>query len=230
LEEHCSQDALKEENMEYFKKLFVVAGVMAREGFSERKKQSISFSTLLLLVCLAWPTLGRSEGRVIDVAHSTLTVYVYKTGFLSPLAHNHEIEAPIEWGEVKDTGSSSVELRVRANTLRVSDAEVSDDTRAKIQETMRSAQVLDVDHFPEIHFQSAQVEARGPDHWIVHGNLDLHGQTHPVSVDVALKDGLYRGTATLKQTQFGITPVRLAGGTVKVKDEIKVDFSIALVK
>jgi hypothetical protein len=51
-----------------------------------------------------------------------------------------------------------------------------------------------------------------------------------VSVDVALKDGLYRGTATLKQTQFGITPVRLAGGTVKVKDEIKVDFSIALVK
>ena len=95
---------------------------------------------------------------------------------------------------------------------------------------MRSAQVLDVDHYPRIHFQSAQVEARGTDHWIVHGNLDLHGQRHPVSVDVALKDGLYRGTATLKQTQFGITPVRLAGGTVKVKDEIKVDFSIALVK
>jgi hypothetical protein len=91
--------------------------------------KSIAFSTLLLLVCLAWPTLGRSEGRVIDVARSTLTVYVYKTGFLSPLAHNHKIEAPIEWGEVKDTGSSSVELRV--STIRVIDAEVSDDTRAK---------------------------------------------------------------------------------------------------
>ena len=39
LDEHCSQDALKEENMEYFKKLFVVAGVMAREGYSERMEK-----------------------------------------------------------------------------------------------------------------------------------------------------------------------------------------------
>jgi len=32
----------------------------------------------------------------------------------------------------------------------------------------------------------------------------------------------------LKQTEFGITPVKVAGGTVKVKDEVKVAFSIAL--
>jgi polyisoprenoid-binding protein YceI len=64
----------------------------------------------------------------------------------------------------------------------------------------------------------------------VHGTLDLHGESHPVTVDVALKDGVYRGTATLKQTGFGIAPVSVAGGTVKVKDEVKVEFAIALVK
>ena len=53
---------------------------------------------------------------------------------------------------------------------------------------------------------------------------------HPISFEVALKDGLYQGTAVLKQTGFGITPVKIAGGTVKVKDEVKVAFSIALLK
>jgi len=41
---------------------------------------------------------------------------------------------------------------------------------------------------------------------------------------------LYQGAAVLKQTGFGITPVKVAGGTVKVKDEVKVAFSIAQLK
>jgi hypothetical protein len=39
---------------------------------------------------------------------------------------------------------------------------------------------------------------------------------------------LYQGTAVLKQTGFGIAPETVAGGTVKVKGEVKVAFSIAL--
>jgi polyisoprenoid-binding protein YceI len=114
--------------------------------------------------------------------------------------------------------------------MRVLDPEASQDTRAQIQKTMQGPQVLDASHFPEIHFQSTTVEPKGADHWVVQGKLDLHGQTHPVTVDVTLKDGFYRGSVTLKQTGFGITPVSIAGGTVKVKDEVKVQFQIALVK
>jgi polyisoprenoid-binding protein YceI len=191
-------------------------------------KRIFVFSGVLLLVSLAWAPLGRSQGQKIDTTHSTLTVYVYKTGVLSTFGHNHEIEAPIELGEVRSSGDSGVELRVSASKLRVMDAGVSDSTRATIQETMQSAQVLDVNRFPEIGFHSTAVEASGAGHWIVRGNLELHGQTRPISVDVSLKDGVYRGTAMLKQTQFGIAPVSAAGGTVKVKDEIKVEFSIAL--
>jgi hypothetical protein len=32
----------------------------------------------------------------------------------------------------------------------------------------------------------------------------------------------------VKQTDFGIVPISIAGGTVKVKDEIKVDFDIVV--
>jgi polyisoprenoid-binding protein YceI len=159
-----------------------------------------------------------------------MTVRVYKSGFLSAFGHNHEIQAPIQSGQVKESGSPSVELRVDARKLRVLDPEASDSTRAQIQETMLGTQVLDADHFPEIRFQSAGAEPKGPDHWIVRGNLRLHGKDHPIAVEVTLKDEHYRGSASLRQTDFGITPVTVAGGTVKVKDEVKIEFQIALVR
>jgi polyisoprenoid-binding protein YceI len=202
--------------------------LVAPYGSNKRMKKSTVFIIFALLLCMMRPAFGGSEGRAIDSAHSTITVYVYKTGILSGLGHNHEIEGPIESGEVNGSENYSVELRVNLSELRVLDNEVSDDTRAKIRSTMLSAEVLDVDHFPEIHFQSTGVETAGTHHWVIRGNLDLHGQTHPISFEVALKDGLYVGSAMLKQSEYGITPVKVAGGTVKVKDEIKVVFSVAL--
>jgi polyisoprenoid-binding protein YceI len=187
-------------------------------------------TALLLWLWLPQLAAAPSDARQVDAAHSTMTVHVYKTGFFSAFAHNHEIQAPIQSGGVQESGSASVELRVDARKLRVLDPEASDSTRAQIQETMLGTQVLDADHFPEIHFQSVGVGPKGPDHWIVHGNLGLHGKNHPITFEVTLKDDRYRGSATLKQTDFGITPVTVAGGAVKVKDEVKIEFEIALIK
>jgi polyisoprenoid-binding protein YceI len=62
--------------------------------------------------------------------------------------------------------------------------------------------------------------------WSVRGELELHGQTHPVTVRVVREQGHYKGSASLKQSDFGIVPISIAGGTVKVKDEIKIDFDV----
>lgn len=175
-------------------------------------------------------TSAPSDSRSIDTARSRMTLHVFKSGFFSAFAHNHEIEAPIESGEVSESGSLSAELRIDARKLRVRDPEASADTRAKIQETMLGPQVLDADRFPEIHFRSIAVEPRGADHWLVRGTLDLHGQTRPLAMDVALKEGIYGGTAILKQTDFGIKPVAIAGGTVNVKNELRIEFEIVLAK
>jgi len=181
-------------------------------------------------LCLSQLGAASSDSRKIDGPHSAVTVRVYKSGFLSAFGHNHEIKAPIESGEVKESNSPSVELRVDARKLQVLDPEVSQGTRTQIQDTMRGIQVLDVAHFPEMRFQSTSVEPKAPDRWIVHGNLALHGKDSPIAFEVALKGGHYRGSATLKQTDFGIKPVAVAGGTVKVKDEVKIEFDIALLK
>jgi polyisoprenoid-binding protein YceI len=195
-----------------------------------KKISNALLAGLAALGCVTWAAAAESGPRAIDSAHSSLKVRVLKSGVFSAFAHNHEIEAPIESGEVTAAGNPSVELRVDARKMSVLDPEASADTRAQVQKTMLGPQVLDTERFSEIHFQSTEVEAKGVDRWVIHGKLDLHGQSHPVTVDVSLKDGIYRGTAALKQTEFGMKPVTVAGGTVKVKDEIKVEFAIALMK
>jgi polyisoprenoid-binding protein YceI len=184
----------------------------------------------VLLASLLWCVASYGEVRSIDAAHSALKIRVFKSGFFSAFAHNHEIEAPIAQGTVEVSEKSAVALQVDARKLRVLDAELSADKRAEVQKTMDGPQVLDSGRFPEISFQSTIVETIGTNHWTVRGNLTLHGQSRPVIVDVALRNGNYTGSATLKQRDFGITPVSIAGGTVKVKDEIKIEFEVILLK
>jgi polyisoprenoid-binding protein YceI len=182
---------------------------------------------LLLSASLLFRPLPVEGPRTVDVANSSLRIHVYKTGFFSAFGHNHEIEAPIEGGEVAASGQLSVELRVDARKLKVLDPEDAK-SRPQVQETMLGPQVLDSTHFPEIRFGSTNVEAKGQNRWIVSGKLTLHGQSHPITFEVSLTDKVYRGTATIKQTDFGISLVSVAGGSVKVKDDVKVEFSISL--
>jgi hypothetical protein len=47
-----------------------------------------------------------------------------------------------------------------------------------------------------------------------------------VTASVKKQSQTYTGSSQLKQTDFGITPVSVGGGTVKVKDELKLDFEV----
>jgi len=193
-------------------------------------KQLVCTAFAVVILWLPQRAAVPSDGREIDGPHSTITLRVFKSGFLSAFGHDHEIQAPIQSGQVKESGDLSVELRIDARKLRVLDPDASDSTRVQIQKTMEGPQVLDAERYSEIHFRSTGVEPKGSDHWLVTGNLELHGQMHQVTVEVTFKDGIYKGSGTLKQTAFGIIPVAIAGGTVKVKDDVKLEFEIALAK
>jgi polyisoprenoid-binding protein YceI len=186
--------------------------------------------TLLLpIVLVACAASGPAQERAIDTAKSVLTVRVYKAGLFSAFGHDHEIAAPIDSGSV-DSGARRVELHVRAASLQVQDPHTSDKDRAEIQKTMLGSDVLDVERFPEIVFRSASAGAAGAGSWTVHGDLTLHGQTRPITVEVRDQDGHYVGTARLKQTDFGMKPVKVAGGTIRVKNEVRVEFDIQLAR
>lgn len=186
-------------------------------------------SGLVKTLVLACFTATAARPQAIDPAKSTLTVHVGKAGAFSAFGHDHEIAAPIEHGSV-DTGKPAVELRVRADALRVLDRDVSEKDRAAIQSTMLGAEVLDVRRYPEIVFRCTAADTAGRGAMKLRGELTLHGQTRPVTVTASERDGHYIGSAVFKQTEFGIQPVRVAGGTVRVKDEVRIEFDVQLAR
>jgi hypothetical protein len=186
----------------------------------------LSVAAIALGILFVSPTLA--QDRPIDTAHSSLKVRVFKTGLFSALAHDHEIEAPIAAGTVRMGDNPGVTLEVHSRELRVLDPDASASTRADVQKTMEGSDVLDVNRFPEISFQSTEIQKKGEQHWTVRGNLTLHGRTSAVDVDVVFRDGHYEGSAQLKQHDFGMTPISIGGGTVKVKDEVRIEFTIVL--
>ena len=80
--------------------------------------------------------------------------------------------------------------------------------------------------------QSSAVQKIGNDLYsaVLNGELSLHGVTHtqPVSARVALKADTLRATGEFSRAQsdYDIKPVSAAGGTVKLKDELKLSFDI----
>jgi polyisoprenoid-binding protein YceI len=176
--------------------------------------------------------LGNASAHAadIDLAASKITVHVEKSGLFSAFAHNHTISAPLASGHL-DPHKRTIELKFRSQEMKVLDPGTSDSERATIESTMKSDKVLDPARFPEITFVSALVEApsgetASPAHYLVHGNLTLHGVSRPVELNVSFSDGYYTGKVTLKQTDFNITPVKIAGGAVRVKDLIEIVFEI----
>ena len=64
----------------------------------------------------------------------------------------------------------------------------------------------------------------------LNGNLSLHGVTRmlPVPAQVTLIGDMLRasGEFSILQSNYGIRPVSVAGGTLKLKDELKFTFDI----
>ena len=156
-----------------------------------------------------------------------MTVHVYKAGMLSAFGHDHDIAAPIAGGTVDVTGRK-VELAVNTAAMRVQDPKASEKDRADVQTTMLGADVLDAANHKEIRFHSTAAEPAGPGAWKVTGELNIRGTARPVSFEVRGNDSHYTGSCKLNISEFGIKAIKAAGGTVRVKDEIQIDFDIQL--
>ena len=178
-----------------------------------------------------------SEGVYkVSANQSRFTVRAFAGGLLSALAHDHTISIREFTGEARFTYGAvepaSLQLTIKSASLAVTD-KVSDSDRKKIEDTMRS-EVLEVDKHPEIIFKSTNISAsrvdEGKYQTKISGDLTLHGTTRSVTFDafVTFYEASLKaqGQFAIKQSNYGIKPVSVAGGTVKVKDELKFSFDI----
>jgi len=178
----------------------------------------------LTVVLIAGPD---EQGKTIDPQRSFLTIHVGKAGLLSAAGHEHWVNAPIASGTVEEISvTPGVRFTVDARMLSVkAENGVNDKDQAQVQSNMQS-KVLESSSYPQIVFQSTQVRPNGDHAWRVTGDLSLHGVTKPVIVDVTRENDAYVGAVHINQTEFGIQPIKIGGGVVKVKDELEIHFRV----
>lgn len=184
------------------------------------------FKLKLTLIFAACTVLLLAQDKTIDVQRSTITIHVGKAGLFSAAGHEHWVSAPIASGIFSESPTPHVEFTVETAKMTVKpDPKVDEKTQATIQKDM-DEMTLEPSKYPEITFHSTSVEKSGENQWRVEGTLSMHGVSKPITVAVARSGEAYTGHAIIKQTEFGIKPISVAGGTIKVKNDVDVEFQI----
>jgi polyisoprenoid-binding protein YceI len=182
----------------------------------------------ITMVVVFSTTLSRlvAQDLVIDSERSTVTIRVGRAGLFSAAGHDHWVLAPIASGRLRESAPQHVEFTVETAKMTVKpDPKVDAKTQAQIQNDMEEI-TLEIRKYPAIAFQSTKIEPAGQGKWRVEGTLSLHGVTRPISLTVERSGEAYTSHTVLKQTDFGIKPVSIGGGVVKVKNEVDIEFQI----
>jgi polyisoprenoid-binding protein YceI len=166
----------------------------------------------------------------------TFTVRASATGLLSVLGHNPIIAISDFEGEIllhpEAVEQSSMRLVMHAASLADTD-DISEKDRTEINRAMHE-DVIESDSYPEIVYECSSLTASKSgegQYWVaLNGELTLHGvkRTQPVSARVSLNGDKLRaaGDFTVRQSDYEIRPVSAVGGTIKLKDELKLQFDI----
>ena len=200
----------------------------------------VSLSVLVAAsLALAAPAARAAPRRyTLEPGASRLMIHVGKAGLFGFAGHEHEVVAGTFRGSATfdpdRLAQSSVDLTFDAGALRVSGQGEPADDVPQVQAAMLGADCLDARRFATVRFVSTSVVAAGgvgPNggDLSLRGELTLHGVTRPLTLRVHLDvkgDTLEAtGRTTLRQTDFGITPISKAG-VVKVKDEIALEWRV----
>jgi polyisoprenoid-binding protein YceI len=161
--------------------------------------------------------------------NASLAVRTERTGAAAKAGHNLVIEVG-SWQATLtvDGQAASVEVSADSGSLRVLEGtggiqELGDDDKADIKQTIDD-EVLKGER---ITFRSTGAEPSGEGLRIT-GDLTLHGQTHPLDLDVAAAGGALTASAVIRQSDWGIKPYSTLFGALKVVDDVTVSIDARL--
>jgi YceI-like domain len=155
--------------------------------------------------------------------NATLAVRTKRQGAASKAGHDLLIEVT-SWSATLD--ERSITLTADSSSLRVLEGTggmmtLGDDDKAGIAQTIEE----EVLKGTPIEFRSTSMEP-GPGK--VTGELELAGERRPIAFELTSEDGRITGTATVKQTDWGMKPYSALFGTLKVADEVVVEIDARL--
>jgi polyisoprenoid-binding protein YceI len=209
----------------------------------------MNISTLIAITLLGAATGGVSAAQYqVSEAGSYLLAVTGKAGLFSFAGHNHAVSAT-QWTtrltfDPQDLARSSAIIVIPVSSLVIDSRDARDKAHLgsgpspedvkTIQARMLSPEILDASRYPTITFKISSAKENGSGRMLASGDLTLHGVTRPVGVPVNYtREGagayVFDGKFKIRQTDFGMQPESVAGGTVKVKDEVEIRFRVSLV-
>jgi polyisoprenoid-binding protein YceI len=167
----------------------------------------------------------------VDPVHSTVEFRVKHLGIATVKGVFREYEGHIEVGE--DAASTRAWGTIKAASI--------DTGEPKRDEHLRSADFFDVEHYPDITFESTSIEVIDEDEFHVTGDLTMHGVTKPIT--------LHAEATGIEQDPWGNTRAgieaqgelnrsdwdmkfnqALGSGNMMVSDKVRITIDVSAVK
>ena len=179
----------------------------------------------LLLACTC--SVAQATPYVFVARHSQGVMRWNHLGFSNPSAQFNQIDGTLDWNASNPT-QSSVKATIKTSGIATG--------VPALDEHFASAEFFDYPHNPLITFSSTRIEkATTEGHFIVTGDLVMHGVTKSVMLDMVVnKVGLsprtnlpsvgFEGTTTLKRSDF-----ELGRFVPLVSDEIRIELTVEAV-
>ncbi len=186
----------------------------------------------------AWYQQAARQGQAvyaIDSANSLITVVVRRGGPMARFGHDHVIASRTVRGFVAPTAGRA-DFQFRLDELSVDEATLRNEAGLTTQPDADAiagtrnnmlTRVLEAHSFPVVLLHAERM-APGSD--TLRLTITLHGVSKTIEVPVTFersKDSLTAsGSFELLQTDFGITPMSVMGGAIRVEDPIALRFRI----
>jgi polyisoprenoid-binding protein YceI len=178
----------------------------------------------LLVGVLAMPALA-AQTWTVDPIHSTAQFTAKHFGIVPVVG-----TIPIVAASVTMNGESQIPVAISAQ-LDPS----KEDTHFEMRDNdVRSPHFLDTSAYPSMKFVSTKIEGSDPKNFTITGNLTMHGQTHPITMQAHVVGAgtsprgqsiiAYAANATIDRTQWGMTygPL-IVGNSIDIALNIEAD-------
>ena len=173
----------------------------------------------------------------IDAKASLFTIQAFASGIVAVVAHSPKFAVRNFSGSIsfstESLEESSLDLSLTLHSLEIMD-EVRANERREIERIMFD-EVLETSRYPTVEFKSSRVTATklSPNTYRmkVFGDLNMHGIIRGTTLESQVMVGeetlKAQGNFSIMQSDFGLKIATVAGGTLKLKDELKCAYFIS---
>lgn len=196
----------------------------------------VALLSIVIVPGLGAPPASEPPPRrwIVHPIASRLVVTIHPVGVLAPFMRDRRLEV-VRWSAAFDFDGddpSSLSLHATFDAASLRDEEVNREDADAIERRAMGRSGLDAAHHPSVELVADRLIVDGESgstlHGWLEGSLVVRGRSHAVRIAVGARwddDWMHAmGRAWVRQSDFGIVPMRTALGLAGIDDRVLVEF------